>query len=37
MLAIVLGVSYLPLAFWVLHEVKTPLPDESRVYDKNTH
>lgn len=37
MLAIVLGVSYLPLALWVLHEVKTPLQDESRIYDKDTH
>lgn len=37
MLAIMLGVSYLPLALWVIHEVKKPVEDESRVYDKNTH
>jgi len=37
MFAIAMGLSYLPLALWAYHEVKTPIRDENRVYDKNTH
>jgi len=37
MFALAMTISYLPLAFWVISEIRTPTKDESRQYEKHTH
>jgi hypothetical protein len=37
MFALAMTLSYIPLALWALHEIRTPPINESRQYEKDTH